>query len=124
MHTTTEPLQFLKRPAAFLLGNLAMAIFMLAAIPFIRSGQSDFATFAQLDQNYVTAVLADGRVESLQDALKQTEVARALGHKEHVATLGVLQLAAIFVAALFFLNSLVLYGMSRPQPVKRSSGQE
>ncbi|NNC88601.1 MAG: hypothetical protein HKN82_09110 [Akkermansiaceae bacterium] len=107
----------MKRPTAFLLGNLAFAIFMLVAIPFIRSGQSDFASYAKLDKDYVQAVLADGRVESLQDALKQTEVARALGHKEHVATLGVLQLATILLAVLFFVNAMMLYGMSRPQPV-------
>ena len=106
----------LKRPTAILLGNLVLAIFMLAAIPFIRNGQSDFAHFAELDHHYVTGILADGRVESLQDALKQTEVARALGHKEHVVTLGLMQLGAIVLAALFLLNALVLYGMSRPQP--------
>lgn len=111
MQNSPESNRHRRRHIAFIAGNFIFAALMLGSIPFIRQGESGFRPFTELDKEYVHAVIADGRPEAFENALKKTEVARAVGYQDHVATLELLQFAAVAMALLFLVNTFLLFRM-------------
>ncbi|MEE2624236.1 MAG: hypothetical protein VCA40_07370 [Roseibacillus sp.] len=96
-----------------LITNLCVAVFLLLALPVIHKGQQGFVQHAATNNDYVEAVIGSGEADFMQNALRTTEVARAMAHDDHVATMAIMQLTVAFLAFLFFFNSLYLFRLHR-----------
>ncbi|HAT20409.1 MAG: hypothetical protein HRU37_08565 [Roseibacillus sp.] len=96
-----------------LITNLCVAVFLLLALPVIHKGQQGFVQHAAANNDYVEAVIGSGEADFMQNALRTTEVARAMAHDDHVATMAIMQLTVAFLAFLFFFNSLYLFRLHR-----------
>lgn len=92
---------------------------MLVAVPVIYKGQQGFVPHAVVNKEYVNAAISSGEADFMNNALKTTEIARAMAHDSHVSSLAVMQMAVGVLAALFFINSLYLFWLHRqPQAVQ------
>ena len=96
-----------------LLTNLGVALCLLVAVPVIYNGQQNFLQHSTADRNYVEAAIGSGEADFIHNALRTTEVARAMAHDDHVATMAVMQLTIAFLSALFFFNGLYLLRLHR-----------
>ncbi len=108
-----------------LITNLCVGLLLLAALPVIHNGQRGFVPHAVVDNDYVSSAISSGEADYMNKALHTTEIARAMAHQSHVATMGIMQLAVSTLAVLFFLNSLFLFRIHRlpqPQPVRITPG--
>ena len=96
-----------------LITNLCVAVFLLLSVPLIYKGQQGFALHAATNNNYVEAAIGSGEADFMHNALRTTEIARAMAHDDHVSTMAVMQLIVAFLAFLFFCNSLYLFRLHR-----------
>lgn len=96
-----------------LIANLCIAVILLSAVPLIYQGQQGFQPHASVNNEYVDTAIGSGEADFMHNALRTTEVARAMAHDAHVSTMGVMQVAVAFLAVLFFCNSLYLFGLQR-----------
>ena len=108
-----------KRINFYLVSNFAFVILMLAAIPFIRSGQAGYIPHAKIDKQFVVNAITSENPESMPDALKTTEIYRASGYESIVGMMDLMQIGAIALALLFAVNGFVLFRLrqGQPQPV-------
>ena len=102
-----------RRLPIILIANLCIAVALLFAVPVIYKGQQGFLPHATVNSEYVDTAIGSGEADFVHNALRMTEVARAMAHDDHVSTMGVMQLAVAFLAALFFCNSLYLFRLHR-----------
>ncbi len=98
-----------KKLSIYLVINFLIVAFMLAAVPLIRSGQANYLPHAQVDKKFVVTAIASEHPESMNDALKSTEVYRANGYQSIVGMMDIMQIGAIILALLFALNGFVLF---------------
>ena len=84
-----------------LLTNLGVALCLLVAVPIIYNGQQKFLQHSTADQKYVEAAIGSGEADFIHNALRTTEVARAMAHDDHIATMAVMQLTIAFLLQLF-----------------------
>ena len=96
-----------------LIANLCVAVILLFAVPVIYKGQQEFLPHATVNREYVDTAIGSGESDFIHNALRTTEVARAMARDDHVSTMGVMQLAVAFLAVLFFGNSLYLFRLHR-----------
>ncbi len=102
-----------------LITNLCVAVCMLVAVPVIYKGQQGFVPHAVVNKEYVNAAISSGEADFMNNALKTTEIARAMAHDNHVSTMAIMQMTVALLAVLFFLNSFYLFRLHRqPQPVQ------
>lgn len=103
-----------KRFTIYFASNIFFVLFMLAAIPLIRSGQARFLPHSKIDREYVANTLTHGTPESIDQALKSTEIYRAAGYTNLVDMMDLMQVGAIAMAALFVVNGFVLFRLRHP----------
>ena len=96
-----------------LITNLCVAVFLLLAVPLIYKGQQGFVLHAAANNDYVEAAIGSGEADFMHNALRTTEIARAMAHDDHVSTMAIMQLIVAFLAFLFFGNSLYLFRLHR-----------
>ena len=96
-----------------LITNLCVAAFLLLAVVLIYKGQQGFVLHAVANNDYVNAAIGSGEADFMHNALRTTEIARAMAHDDHVATMAIMQLIVAFLALLFFCNSLFLFRLHR-----------
>ena len=118
---TTPPATRNKRLSFYVISNFCFVVVMLAAIPFIRSGQARFLPHATINKEYVSETLTHGTVEDIDRALKTTEVYRAAGYQDLVGMMDLMQLSAIMLALLFVVNGFVLFRLRQPEQVPAHS---
>ena len=106
---TTRP----TRLPLILLTNLGVALCLLIAVPIIYNGQQRFAQHSTADKDYVEAAIGSGEADFMHNALRTTEIARAMAHDDHVSTMAVMQLTVAFLSALFFFIGLYLLRLHR-----------
>lgn len=115
--TTTTPVRS-KHITFYFIGNLCIAFLMLFALPVIHNGQKGFLPYTEIDKEYVNNVIGSGEAEYMNKALKTTESARAMAYDSQVSTMSLMRYAVVGLAALFLLNSFLLYRLrlapSRP----------
>jgi len=117
MTTETTPATRNKRLTIYLISNFCFVLFMLAAIPLIRSGQAGFAPHAQVNRQFVASTLATGTPEDIDHALKSTEICRASGYESLVGLMDLMQMSAVALALLFVVNGFVLFRFRQPLEV-------
>ncbi len=96
-----------------LITNLCVAVFLLLAVPLIYKGQQGFVLHAATNNDYVEAAIGSGEMNFMHNALRTTEMARAMAYDDHVSTMAVMQLIIAFLALLFFCNSFYLFRLYR-----------
>jgi TctA family transporter len=114
---TTPPATRNKRLSIYLISNFCFVLFMLAAIPFIRSGQARFLPHATINKEYVSETLTHGTAEDIDTALKTTEVYRAAGYQDLVGMMDLMQVTALVLALLFVVNGFVLFRLRQSAEV-------
>ena len=92
-----------------LIANLGVAVCLLVAVPLIHKGQQGFVQHSTTDRGYVEAAISSGEADFMHNALRTTEIARAMAHDDHVATMAVMQLTVAFLSVLFFFNGLYMF---------------
>lgn len=102
-----------KKFSIYLITNFLLVAFMLAAVPLIRTGQARFIPHAAIDREFVVEAIASEHPESVNEALKATEVYRASGYRNVVDIMDVMQIGAIALALLFALNGFVLFRLGQ-----------
>ena len=116
MTSTTSPTARNKRFTIYFVSNICFVLFMLAAIPLIRTGQARFVPHAEVNREYVAQTLASGTPEEIDHALKSTEVYRAAGYRNLIVMMGLMQISAVALAVLFIVNGVVLFRLRQPVP--------
>jgi len=96
-----------------LIANLGVAVCLLVAVPLIHKGQQGFLQYSVTDRGYVEAAISSGEADFMHNALRTTEIARAMAHDDHVATMAIMQLTVAFLAFLFFFNGLYMLQLHR-----------
>ena len=114
MTSVNSPATRNKRFTVYFISNICFVLFMLAAIPLIRSGQAHFLPHAKIDKEFVSRTLTNGTPESIDQALKTTEVYRAAGYSNLVEMMDLMQVGAIALATLFIVNGFVLFRLRQP----------
>lgn len=114
MNSKMTPATRNKRLSFYLISNFCFVVVMLAAIPFIRSGQARYAPHSEVDKEFVVETLAHGTPEDIDTALKTTELYRAAGYENLVGMMDLMQATAIAMAVLFVVNGLVLFRLRLP----------
>ncbi len=99
-----------------LITNLCVAVVLLLAVVLIYKGQQGFVLHAAANNDYVNVAIGSGEADFMHNALRTTEIARAMAHDDHVATMAIMQLIVAFLALLFFCNSLYLFRLHRLSP--------
>jgi hypothetical protein len=108
-----------KRLPLVLITNICVAVVLLAAIPVIYSGQQGFVPHAVVNKEYVNAAISSGEADFMHNALKSTEIARAMAHDNHLSTMTIMQVTIGTLAVIFFLNSFFLLRFHRqPEPAR------
>ena len=108
-----------KKLPIVLITNICVAVFMLVAIPVIHQGQKGFVPYTTVDKQYVNAAISSGEAEFMHNALKTTEIARAMAYDSHVSTMTIMQVAVAVLAVLFFFNSFFLFRLHRQPQAPR-----
>ena len=111
--TRTEQASTHTRLPLVLITNLCVAVFLLLAVPLIYKGQQGFVLHAATNNDYVEAAIGSGEMNFMHNALRTTEMARAMAYDDHVSTMAVMQLIIAFLALLFFCNSFYLFRLHR-----------
>ena len=115
--TPTDPTK--KRLSLYLICNCCFLAFMIAASFLIRSGQTAYSPYTNIDKEFVRGVIASGETEKAWDALKTTEVARAEGYQGVVSMMDLMLIASIVMALFFVVNGYVLYQLRRRESPAR-----
>lgn len=111
-----------KRLPLLLITNILFAVFLLAALPIIYQGKQGFAPHADINKEYVNTAISSGQADFMHKALKTTEIARAMAHESHLSTMTLMQVTVGLLAALFFLNSFILFRIHRQSRPVRAYG--
>jgi len=109
MTPTNTPPARNKTLGIYLVVNFLIVAFMLAAVPLIRSGQASYIPHANVDKQFVVTAIASEHPESMNDALKTTEIYRANGYQSIVGMMDIMQVGAGALALLFAVNGIVLF---------------
>ena len=113
MSPVTSTQHHSKRITFYLAGNFCLALLMLFALPLIHKNTQGFRPHTKIDKEYVNAAINSGEADFMHNALRTTETARAMAYDTQVSTMTLMQFAAMALAALFLLNSILLFRLRR-----------